>query len=89
MFNKKIEKSYNNIKSFADSGVKKPKLFFIEPKGKHLKPHDKWKEDLLEEIKKNGKILEINTDKYLITGVPFYNNENENKFKDALEKVLL
>jgi hypothetical protein len=26
--------------------------------------------------------------KYIITGVPFYNNENENEFKKSFEDVL-
>lgn len=61
---------------------------FIEPKGNHLKAHDKWKEDFLKEIREEEKTINIDTDKYLITGVPFYNNENENEFKDALEDLL-
>ena len=61
---------------------------FIEPKGNHLVSHDKWKEDFLKEIKSEEKTILINTDKYLITGVPFYNNENENDFKKSLETVL-
>ncbi|POY38272.1 type III deoxyribonuclease [Flavobacterium alvei] len=61
---------------------------FIEPKGNHLLSHDKWKEDFLKEIKSEEKTIKINTDKYLITGVPFYNNENENEFKKSLEQVL-
>ena len=61
---------------------------FIEPKGNHLKAHDKWKEDFLKEIRENKKTIEIDSDKYLITGVPFYNNENENEFKETLEKTL-
>ncbi|NOG99405.1 MAG: hypothetical protein HND52_15725 [Ignavibacteriae bacterium] len=32
--------------------------------------------------------IEIYSDKYIITGVPFYNNENENEFKEALEGTL-
>lgn len=61
---------------------------FIEPKGNHLKAHDKWKEDFLKEIREDKKTIEIDSDKYLITGVPFYNNENENEFKETLEKTL-
>ncbi|NVK52540.1 MAG: DEAD/DEAH box helicase family protein [Flavobacteriaceae bacterium] len=61
---------------------------FIEPKGKHLKAHDKWKEDFLKEIREDKKTIEIDSDKYLITGVPFYNNENENEFKETLENTL-
>ncbi len=61
---------------------------FIEPKGNYLKAHDKWKEDFLKEIREDKKILEIESDKYLITGVPFYNNDNENEFKESLESTL-
>ncbi len=61
---------------------------FIEPKGKHLKAHDKWKEEFLQEIRGKKEVLEIHSDKYLITGVPFYNNENENEFKKNLEDLL-
>ncbi|MBI9055455.1 MAG: DEAD/DEAH box helicase family protein [Bacteroidales bacterium] len=61
---------------------------FIEPKGAHLKAHDRWKEEFLQTIREEKKTFEINTDKYLITGVPFYNNSDENKFKDSLNEVL-
>lgn len=61
---------------------------FIEPKGNHLKANDKWKEEFLEEIRDKNEVLEIHSDKYLITGVPFYNNDNENEFKESLENLL-
>ena len=61
---------------------------FIEPKGAHLVANDKWKEDFLKEIREEKKTIKIYTDKYLITGVPFYNNANENEFKETLEKTL-
>lgn len=61
---------------------------FIEPKGKHLKSFDKWKEDFLKEIRHDLKTVKIHTDSYLITAVPFYNYENENQFRDELEDVL-
>jgi len=61
---------------------------FIEPKGSHLKLYDKWKEEFLKEIRNKRKIFEINFDKYLVTGVPFYNNESENEFKESLENLL-
>ena len=66
---------------------------FVEPKGKHLKEHDKWKQTFLREItdKFKDKILEFNTQskkqKYRLVGVPFYNNEDENKFKQSLYEV--
>lgn len=67
---------------------------FIEPKGKHLKEHDKWKQDFLKELteKFEGKTLEFKTQrraqKYRLVGVPFYNNEDENKFKQSLYEVV-
>jgi len=67
---------------------------FIEPKGKHLKEHDKWKQDFLKEVTKKfeGKTLEFKTQKktqkYRLVGVPFYNNEDENQFKHSLYEVI-
>jgi type III restriction enzyme len=61
---------------------------FIEPKGNHLAAHDKWKEEFLEKIRDEKRTLKIESDKYLITGVPFYNNSNENEFKETLESTL-
>ena len=67
---------------------------FIEPKGKHLKEHDKWKENFLKQIREKfkGKTLEFitraRTQKYRLTGVPFYNNEEENLFKEHLYSAL-
>lgn len=61
---------------------------FIEPKGEHLKGHDKWKEDFLKEIRAEQKTIKIHTDAYLITAVPFYNYNNENEFKTTLENTL-
>ena len=67
---------------------------FIEPKGKHLKEHDKWKQSFLKEIteKFKGKTLDFKTQqkthKYRVVGVPFYNNEDENQFKQSLYEVI-
>lgn len=61
---------------------------FIEPKGAHLVAHDKWKEDFLKEIREEERTIKIHTDNYVITGVPFYNNANENEFKRTLEDTL-
>ncbi|MBU4142315.1 type III deoxyribonuclease, partial [Patescibacteria group bacterium] len=60
---------------------------FLEPKGKHLTEGEKWKSEFLEEIKERykGKILEFSkSQKYRIIGIPFYNSENENEFKEKL-----
>lgn len=64
---------------------------FIEPKGGHLKDHDRWKESFLKEITEEfgNKVLKLeDKSKYRLIGVPFYNNEDENQFKESLSKVL-
>lgn len=61
---------------------------FIEPKGGHLAAKDKWKEDLLKAMK-DKHIVVKDLDNYIITGVPFYNYDNENEFKKELMETLL
>ena len=67
---------------------------FIEPKGKHLTEHDKWKENFLTQIKEkfSGKMLEFETKgethSYRLVGVPFFNNEDEREFRESLESAL-
>ncbi len=61
---------------------------FIEPKGSVYFAKDKWKEDFLEEIRAEKKTINVYTDKYLITAVPFYNYGNENDFKAKFESTL-
>jgi len=63
---------------------------FVEPKGRHLKEHDRWKETFLKEITSEfgGKPLTFEDKKYRLTGVPFYNNEDENQFGASLESML-
>lgn len=64
---------------------------FIEPKGGHLTDKDRWKEDFLKEIKQEfgNKILKFeDKSKYKLIGVPFYNNADENIFRENLETAL-
>jgi type III restriction enzyme len=63
---------------------------FIEPKGAHLKEHDKWKEEFLLDIRERfaKKTIDYNSDKYRLTGVPFYTNKTENEFITAFEESL-
>ena len=63
---------------------------FIEPKGRYLKEHDRWKETFLDEITSefDGKLLAFEDKRYRLIGVPFYNNEDENQFRASLESVL-
>ncbi len=57
---------------------------FIEPKGNHLKSHDKLKYAFLQKIREEELTVDIETDKYAITGVLFYNNSDENSFKRSV-----
>ncbi len=64
---------------------------FIEPKGKYLKEHDKWKEQFLREIREEfaDKVLKLDADtKYRLIGVPFYNTQDENEFRSTLTDAL-
>lgn len=62
---------------------------FIEPKGDHLIATDKWKEDFLKQIRAQNLTINLESDRYRITAVPFYNNRNENEFRQSLESVWL
>ena len=63
---------------------------FIEPKGKYLQPHEKWKAEFLEQIKEkfSGETLEFQTKTHKLIGVPFYENRDERRFMESLESVL-
>ncbi|MCD6327686.1 DEAD/DEAH box helicase family protein [bacterium] len=63
---------------------------FIEPKGEHLKEHDRWKETFLREITSafDGKPITFADKKYRLIGPPFYNKGNENEFIRSLELLL-
>ena len=64
---------------------------FLEPKGPQLVGSEKWKADFLEEIKEKFKdrVLEFSkSQKYKIIGLPFYNQETENDFKEKLMESL-
>ena len=64
---------------------------FIEPKGKYLREHDQWKQDLLNDITNQfaDKVIDFGENKkYRLTGVPFYNNQDENIFKQSLYEAL-
>ena len=64
---------------------------FIEPKGRYLKEHDQWKQDLLKNITNRfaDKVIDFGENKkYRLIGVPFYNNQDENIFKQSLYEAL-
>jgi type III restriction enzyme len=64
---------------------------FIEPKGKYLQEHDRWKETFLREIREQfaDAVLQFDADtNYRLVGVPFYNNQDENMFRETLHSAL-
>jgi type III restriction enzyme len=66
---------------------------FIEPKGENLMKEDKWKEDFLKELSESYYINPstlFESDKFLILGLPFYNNKDEYylAFKNAFDNTL-
>jgi type III restriction enzyme len=62
---------------------------FIEPKGAHLLGEENmWKEDFLNEMAQDRMLININTEKCVVTGVPFYKKDFENEFGLSLFQVL-
>ena len=64
--------------------------FFVEPKGKFLQPTDRWKENFMRDITTEfkDKLLTFENTKYRLIGLPFYDEENENPFWNALNAAL-
>ena len=64
--------------------------FFVEPKGKFLQPTDQWKENFMRDISTEfkDKLLTVDSKEFRLIGLPFYNEENENPFWDALTAAL-
>ena len=62
---------------------------FIEPKGEHIEDFDRWKEDFLKEIDTERKSELVIEDKnYRIIGLPFYQEKNQNQFRETLDETL-
>jgi type III restriction enzyme len=64
---------------------------FIEPKGAYLQEHDQWKATFLKEITAEfgNRVLKFeDKSTYRLIGVPFYNNQDENVFRENLESAL-
>jgi type III restriction enzyme len=63
---------------------------FVEPKGQHLLKTDQWKEDFLKEIESRFVIVDlVETDKYKLIGLPFYNETmRKQEFKEVFERFL-
>ncbi len=64
---------------------------FLESKGEHLIEHDKWKEEFLEAIESEHEIVTLlESDKYKLIGLPFYNRADETLFSEAfIDKLKL
>ena len=64
--------------------------FFVEPKGKFLQPTDQWKENFMRDITTEfkDKLLTLDSKEFRLIGLPFYHEENENPFWDALTDAL-
>ena len=64
--------------------------FFVEPKGKFLQSTDQWKENFMRDITTEfkDKLLTFDSKEFRLIGLPFYNEENENPFWDALTDAL-
>ncbi|QKY71363.1 DEAD/DEAH box helicase family protein [Lentibacillus sp. CBA3610] len=63
---------------------------FIEPKGNGLLDKDKWKNDLLKEITEKYSTegtLTFETDNYSLIGLPLYNINNKQDFRNEYEKL--
>ncbi|MBU2611111.1 MAG: DEAD/DEAH box helicase family protein [Chloroflexi bacterium] len=63
---------------------------FIEPKAKILQQAEPWKLEFLNKIKAEfeNRTLTLEDKTYRLIGVPFYNIEDENAFRESLDSVL-
>ena len=64
--------------------------FFVEPKGKFLQRTDRWKENFMRDVTTEfkDKLLTFDSKEFRLIGLPFYNEENENPFWEALTDAL-
>jgi len=65
---------------------------FVEPKGDHLIEEDKWKEDFLSQIEKQGKPRKtfVDDNTYHVWGFPFFNKtRREKEYTAAFERLTL
>lgn len=71
-------KTYDNIQ------------IFIEPKGEHLIPKDRWKQDFLKKIKGNANVEYYTaSDKYNIIGLPFFTESKRADFDKAFKDEII
>ena len=73
-----------------DGITKEQQHIFIEPKGQHLVETDKWKEEFLNQLEEKAECKVYHSDdEYRILGMPFYTHQEEQKFKDKFEQLML
>lgn len=55
---------------------------FIEPKGRFIEDKDQWKNAFLKEISErfSGKVFKLDSKRYRLRGIPFFNSSDENEF---------
>lgn len=62
---------------------------FIEPKGRHLRETDKWKEDCLRQIRGKACIhFSTATERFNVWGMPFFAKDQERDFDNAFKGAL-
>ena len=83
-----FEPDYLLFLRIKGSGDKYDNLqIFIEPKGNQLLKTDQWKEEFLLQIQQQAEVRWLTaTDKFMVWGLPFYNEEREVKFNENFEK---
>ena len=70
-----------------DNGKYDNLQLFIEPKGGHLREHDKWKEDFMLRIKAEAQItFSTRIGDYHVWGMPFYTEERKVEFDKYFRK---
>ena len=91
LFDKKGRRFEPDFLLFLGNGEKKSVYYqlFIEPKGKHIEDGDRWKEDFLLKLSSEQELSTLfENDKYLIYGLPFFQEKNKLEFQDSFEKII-
>lgn len=86
----RFEPDYVLIMTKQNGNITDQYQIFIEPKGSHLLLNDKWKEEFLLDIQKEGIPVTtlIDDNNYKIIGFPFFNiNDRQVEFNDAMSKL--
>lgn len=79
------------LRKKENDGVFDNVQIFIEPKGRHLRQNDGWKEKALEQIHHKADLLNFRTttDEFEIWGMPFYGEDLKVKFDEELSNAIL